>query len=78
MALEWMAWTLPTAVFFICIVLMLAGMGVWHALVPTVERRGGLLSGAYIHLAWIGLTDLSLWWALGLTIAWIATLLRWG
>ena len=40
MALEWMAWTLPTAVFFTCIVLMLLGMGVWHALVPTVERRG--------------------------------------
>ena len=26
---EWMAWTLPVAVFFISIVLMLAGMAVW-------------------------------------------------
>jgi len=92
MALEWMAWTLPTAVFFICIALMLIGMGVWQALVPSIERIGllpiattrgdrlfiGLLSGAYIHLAWVGFTDLSLWWALGLTIAWIIALLRWG
>jgi predicted small integral membrane protein len=92
MALEWMAWTLPTAVFFICIALMLVGMGVWQALVPSIERIGllpiattrgdrlfiGLLSGAYIHLAWIGFTDLPLWWALGLTIAWIIALLRWG
>jgi predicted small integral membrane protein len=92
MALEWMAWTLPTAVFFICIALMLVGMGVWQALVPSIERIGllpiattrgdrlfiGLLSGAYIHLAWIGFTDLLLWWALGLTIAWIIALLRWG
>ena len=92
MALEWMAWTLPTAVFFICIALMLVGMGIWQALVPSIERIGllpiattrgdrlfiGLLSGAYIHLAWIGFTDLSLWWALGLTIPWIIALLRWG
>ena len=92
MALEWMAWTLPTAVFFICIALMLIGMGVWQALVPSIERIGllpiattrgdrlfiGLLSGAYIHLAWVGFTDLSLWWALGLTIAWIIALVRWG
>ena len=27
---EWMAWTLPVAVFFICIALMLAGMTVWE------------------------------------------------
>ena len=92
MTLEWTAWTLPTAVFFACIVLMLVCMGLWHAFVPSVERRGllpiktsrgdrlfiGLLSGAYIHLAWIAFTDLPLWWALGLTIAWIIGLLRWG
>ena len=27
---EWMAWTLPVAVFFACIVLMLVGMTVWE------------------------------------------------
>ena len=66
---NWMAWTLPVAVFFICIVLMLVGMTVWELKSPTVMRKGflpiattrgdrlfiGLLSAAYINLAFIGL-----------------------
>ena len=62
---EWMAWTLPVAVFFCCIVLMLAGMTVWELRSPTVLRKGflpmattrgdrlfiGLLVAAYINLA---------------------------
>jgi predicted small integral membrane protein len=65
----WMAWTLPVAVFFTCIVLMLIGMTVWELKAPTVERKGflpiattrgdrlfiGLLTAAYINLAFIGL-----------------------
>ena len=39
---EWMAWTLPVAVFFICIVLMLVGMTVWELKSPTVMRKGFL------------------------------------
>ena len=39
---EWMAWTLPVAVFFTCIVLMLAGMTVWELRSPTVQRKGFL------------------------------------
>ena len=38
----WMAWTLPTAVFFGAIALMLAGMTVWQVLSPSVARRGVL------------------------------------
>ena len=38
----WMAWTLPVAVFFISIVLMLAGMTVWELRSPTVLRKGWL------------------------------------
>ncbi len=82
MNLDWMAWTLPTAVFFSTIVLILVGMTVWQLLQPTVERRGilpirttrgdrlfiALLTAAYIHLGFIGLTDLSLWVALGVSI----------
>ena len=82
MNLDWMAWTLPTAVFFSTIVLILVGMTVWQILQPTVERRGilpirttrgdrlfiALLTAAYIHLGFIGLTDLSLWIALGVSI----------
>jgi predicted small integral membrane protein len=92
MNLEWMAWTVPTAIFFITIALMLVGMTVWQVLSPTIERRGflpiattrgdrlfiGLLTSAYIHLAWLGLTDLSLWLALGISIVWMIVLMRWG
>ena len=39
---DWMAWTLPVAVFFTCIVLMLAGMTVWELKSPTVLRNGFL------------------------------------
>jgi predicted small integral membrane protein len=92
MDLEWMAWTTPTAVFFGVIALMLVGMTAWQLAQPTSERRGflpltttrgdrlfiGLLGSAYIHLAWLGLTDLDLWWALGISLVWMAIVMRWG
>ncbi len=92
MDLEWMAWTLPTAIFFVAIAAILAGMTVWQMASPTVERRGllpitttrgdrlfiGLVGSAYIHLAWLGLTDLSLWWALAVSAVYIIALMRWG
>jgi predicted small integral membrane protein len=92
MGLEWMAWTAPTAAFFAVIVLLLAGMTVWELRVPTTARRGllpmtttrgdrlfiGLLAGAFLNLAWIGLTDLSQWGALALTILLVALALRYG
>ncbi len=92
MNLEWMAWTLPTAAFFITIALILVGMTVWQVVQPSVERRGllplrttrgdrlfiGLLGSAYIHLAWLGFTDLNLWWALGISVVWMVALMRWG
>jgi predicted small integral membrane protein len=67
---EWMAWTLPVAVFFTCIVLMLVGMTLWELKSPTTLRKGflpmettrgdrlfiGLLSAAYVNLAFVGLS----------------------
>jgi predicted small integral membrane protein len=67
---EWMAWTTPVAVFFSCIVLMIAGMTVWEIKSPTLVRRGflpmdttrgdrlfiGLLAAAYVNLAFVGLS----------------------
>jgi len=67
---EWMAWTLPVAVFFSCIVLMLIGMTVWEVKSPTVVRKGflpiettrgdrlfiGLLTAAYVNLAFVGIS----------------------
>jgi predicted small integral membrane protein len=76
---EWMAWTLPVAVFFISIVLMLAGMTVWELESPTVMRQGflpipttrgdrlfiGLLGAAYLNLAFVGLSGkLAEWFSL--------------
>jgi predicted small integral membrane protein len=92
MSLEWMYWTRPTAIFFTSIFLMLVGMLIWELVSPTVERRGfflipttrgtrfflGLLGSAYIHLAWLGLTDLSLWFATGISAAWVAVAIRYG
>lgn len=70
MNFSWMAWTTPTALFFLGIVLALALMGWWHVQNPRnparvgvlglALQRGdrlflGLLGSAFIHLAWIGL-----------------------
>ena len=83
MDLSWMAWTWPTALFFIVIVCMLIGMAFWEYKSPGGDPRVGvlriettrgdrlfisLLGSAYIHIAWLGLTDLSLWWALALSL----------
>lgn len=73
---EWMAWTLPVAVFFITIVLMLVGMTVWEIRSPTVERKGflpmrttrgdrlfiGLLAAAYVNLIFVGVSGYLAQW----------------
>jgi len=88
----WMAWTLPVAIFFTCIVLMLIGMTVWEIKSPTIERKGclpmpttrgdrlfiGLLSAAYVNLAWAGLTDLHQGIAAALGMIVLVAVMRWG
>ena len=73
---DWMAWTTPVAVFFTCIVLMLAGMTVWELRSPTVERKGwlpiattrgdrlfiGLLVAAYVNLAFVAVSEKMIVW----------------
>ncbi|MGQ4880445.1 DUF2160 domain-containing protein [Billgrantia sp. LNSP4103-1] len=90
--MDWMVWTLPTAIFFSVIAAILLGMTAWELASPTVERRGflpiattrgdrlfiGLLSAAYIHLAVVGFTELSIWFALGASVLWLLVLMRWG
>ncbi|MEN8211991.1 MAG: DUF2160 domain-containing protein [Thermodesulfobacteriota bacterium] len=92
MKLEWMAWTLPTALFFTTIALILTGMTIWEIKSPTIQRKGflpisttrgdrlfiGLLTTGYIHLAWIGLTDITIWAALVISIVWMGVVMRWG
>jgi predicted small integral membrane protein len=37
----------------------------------------GLLGSAYIHLTWRGLTNFSLWWALGISLVFLIVIMRW-
>jgi predicted small integral membrane protein len=92
MDLEWMAWTAPTAGFFIVIALLLAAYTVWGLRAPSVPSRGflpmvttrgdrlfvGLMVSAFIHLAWVGLTDASVWIALGVSLLFMVVISRWG
>ena len=73
---EWMAWTLPVAVFFTSIVLMLVVMTVCEIRWPTVARKGflpmvttrgdrlfiGLLSAAYVNLAFVAISEKMIGW----------------
>ncbi|WP_010102796.1 DUF2160 domain-containing protein [Verminephrobacter aporrectodeae] len=76
---EWMAWTLPVAVFFFCIVLLLIGMTVWEIKSPSCPRKGflplettrgdrlfiGLLVAAYVNLFFVGIGGrLAQWFSL--------------
>jgi predicted small integral membrane protein len=88
----WMTWTVPVAIFFTVIVLMLAGMTLWQIRSPSIERKGwlpipttrgdrlfiGLLFAAYLNLAWAGLTDLDQGIAAGLAFVWLLIVMRWG
>ncbi len=73
---SWMAWTLPVAVFFCCIGLMLVGMTIWELRSPTVLRKGwlpmattrgdrlfiGLLGAAYVNLAFVAVSEKMIDW----------------
>lgn len=88
----WMAWTPPVAIFFTAIVLMLVGMTIWEIRSPTIERKGflpisttrgdrlfiGLLTAAYLNLAWAGLTEMDQ--VIGAAIGFVVLLIvmRWG
>lgn len=90
--MSWMAWTVPTAVFFATIGAILIAMTAYEIKSPCIERKGflpietsrgdrlfiGLLSSAFVHLAYVGLTDMSLWIALAVCSVWLAVVMRWG
>lgn len=85
--LSWMAWTWPTATFFLFILACLITMSIWEMASPGGGPRKGilglnttrgdrlfisLLGSAFIHLAWLGFTSLSLWGAVGVSVAYAA------
>ncbi len=90
--MNWMAWTPTTAVFFSVIAIMLISMTVYEIKCPSTERRGflpiatsrgdrlfiGLLSSGYLHLLFLGLSELSLWIPLAISALWLAIVMRWG
>lgn len=90
--MEWMAWTPLTAGFFIVIAVMLAGMTIWQLVSPSVERKGllpiattrgdrlfiGLLCSAYIYIAWVGLTEINLWFALPVVLCFLVGVMKFG
>ncbi|WP_217429923.1 DUF2160 domain-containing protein [Rugamonas rubra] len=88
----WMAWTPEVAIFFVAILLMLVGMSLWQVRSPSIERRGflpmpttrgdrlfiGLLSAAYVNLAWAGLTDVTQMIGAGISFIVLLIVMRWG
>lgn len=91
MTLEWMAWTMPTAIFFGCIAALLAGMTAWQLAAPSLPRVGvlriattrgdrlfvSLLGSAFIHLGWLHFVGPDLWWALGVSFLFALVVFRW-
>ncbi|MBC2774657.1 DUF2160 domain-containing protein [Rhizobium sp. AQ_MP] len=91
MDFSWMAWTTPTAIFFIVIFCLILSMAVWEYIAPGGNPRIGilrfettrgdrlfvsLLGSAFIHLAWLGLVGPNLWWALALSVVYAIGVFR--
>jgi predicted small integral membrane protein len=89
--LSWMAWTWPTAAFFIFIGLAIASMGVWEYFSPGGAPRRGifrldttrgdrlfitLLGAAFIFLAWLGFVGQPLWAPLIIALLWAVFVFR--
>ena len=91
MGLSWMAWTWPTAAFFVFILLVLAAMTVWELRRPGgAPRRGvlgldttrgdrlfiSLLGSAFIFLGWLGIMGTPLWGALAISLVFAGLVFR--
>ena len=92
MDLSWMAWTWPTAAFFVFIFLCLSAMAIWERYDPGGSPRRGvlgldttrgdrlfisLLGSAFIFLAYLGFFGTPLWIPLGISIAYGFAVFKW-
>ncbi len=91
MHLEWMAWTWPTAAFFLAIFLILVLMTLWAVMSPQAPRVGilrfattpgdrlfvSLLGTAFICLAWLLAFGAPLWGGLAVSLVYAAAVFRW-
>ncbi|GLQ53457.1 DUF2160 domain-containing protein [Devosia nitrariae] len=92
LGLGWMAWTWPTAAFFVFIAICIATMAVWEWRSPGgAPRRGifgidttrgdrlfiSLLGSAFIFLGWLGIFGPPLWAPLAIAVLWFIFVFRW-
>jgi predicted small integral membrane protein len=89
--MDWMAWTGPTAIFFVVIASLLISFTVLAIKYPETPRTGilriettrgdrlfiTLLGSAFINLGWLGLVDASQWGALLVCAVYAAAVFRW-
>ncbi len=90
--LSWMAWTWPTAAFFMFIGLALVAMSLWERADPGGSPRYGILKldttrgdrlfisilgSAFIHLAWLGIMGTPLWGALAIALVFWFIVFKW-
>ncbi|MFT7593422.1 MAG: putative small integral membrane protein [Paracoccaceae bacterium] len=89
--MAWMAWTLPTAIFFIVIACILITFTILAIKFPETPRLGvlriettrgdrlfiTLLGSAFINLAWLGLVGASQPFALIVCLIYAAAVFRW-
>lgn len=91
MGLSWMAWTWPTAAFFIVVVFSIASMGVWEHFSPGGNPRRGIfgldttrgdrlfiswLGTGFINLGWLAFYGAPLWGGLIISIIWFIFIFR--
>ena len=87
----WMAWTGPTAIFFVVIACLLITFTILAIKFPETPRVGvlriettrgdrlfiTLLGSAFINLAWLGLVSAPQWGALILCLIYAFAVFRW-
>ena len=92
MDLGWMAWTWPTAAFFLGVFASIALMGLLEWRAPGGAPRRGilgldttrgdrlfitLLGSAFIFLGWLGVMGTPLWGGLVIALLWGGLVFRW-
>lgn len=89
--MAWMAWTAPTAIFFVVIACILIAFTILAIKFPETPRLGvlriettrgdrlfiTLLGSAFINLAWLGLVGASQPFALIVCLIYAAAVFRW-
>lgn len=89
--MDWMAWTVPTAIFFLVIASLVVTMTVLAIKFPETPRVGllriettrgdrlfiTLLGSAFICIGWLGMFGAPVWGGLGVSLVWAFVVFRW-